>query len=82
MRMRGSAKISSCPEQSKVMQEKKKKVMERKAKEQEVMKEVENKDDQAAVDLNNDLLPGWGNLARVGEATSRQLSRLELANKK
>ena len=69
MRMRGCAKISSCPEQRMtrvVVQEK----------EQEV--EVENKDD----DLNNQLFPGWKKLVKVGEATSRQLCRLESANKK
>ena len=71
MRMRGCAKVSSCPEQRmarEVMQEK------------EV---VENKDnDQATDDINNHPFPGWKKLVKVGEATSRQLCRLELANKK
>ena len=70
MRMRGCAKVSSCPEQRMV-----KDVMLEKEHEVE---EVENKED----DLNNHLLPGWEKLVKVGEATSRQLCRLELANKK
>ena len=62
------------------MQEKDKEVMEEKAKEEamKVVRQVENKDN----DLKKDVLPGWGTLTKVGEATSRQLSRLELANKK
>ena len=75
MRMRGCVKISSCPEQRmarEVMQEK-----------QEVVEVKEDKcDDQATDDLNNQLFPGWKKLVGVGEATSRQLCRLELANKK
>ena len=68
--MRGCAKVSSCPEQRMV-----KEVMLEKEHEVE---EVENKED----DLNNHIFPGWEKLVQVGEATSRQLCRLELANKK
>ena len=46
---------------------------------QEVVEEKEkNCDDQAT----DDIFPGWKKLVGVGEATSRQLCRLELANKK
>ena len=79
MRMRGCAKISSCPEQKMAWE-----VMQGKEKEEvEVDNNMEglnnkNNDD----DLSNHLVPGWKNLVGVGEATSRQLCRLELANKK
>ena len=72
MRMRGFAKISTCPEQ-------------RMAREMmlEKEKEVEKQDnDQATDNLNSHLFPGWKRLVGLEETTSRQLCRLELANKK
>ena len=75
MRMRGCVKISSCPEQRMARE-----VMKEKDKEVEVDNNKNN--NHSTDDVNNHLFPGWKNLVGVGEATSRQLCRLELANKK